>query len=503
MLNEDNNEFVSFLASDMGQNIMANNRVSIHIETGNIFYQHFNTNKNFYSFLLAQQDESMAIIPKRFSYHYSFEKCVKNFLPSFSADDIKKFNLFSNKNSKFLLYKFNDWIESLQSAEKLYIHHTDKLQDSISLKIIEKRDRQFLVEKLIHGIEFNNLYETLIKKTPAIIDTVEKNYKILRLVYQSLFVDLVDAFIKYIHTLNADEIQQLDDNIKANGYGVKSLLEIESSYELLKIFQLFYYLNGRLPLTNGLMIIPDGEVPEGIEKVNLKLLYEMCIFYSIYVCFSKIFKVNISTLKSTISELYMNLSYETLSGARNVDFEAVLNLTSDIAFEITKASLANINRKEQEDIKTSENISNSFGFIGETEHQKFKKELDDDLSTDLEHKKIEHRYVEPQVQDAETIEVETKKQEEDFNDLKIKFGQIDNAETQQKKENETVDLVDDILDNDNPFNDTIEDIFIDGDLFDNTNNADMKIVADDILRDIKTSQEKIMSTTTTTSYHYQ
>ena len=96
---------------------MTNNSLSIHIETGNIFYQNFNTNKNFYSFLLAQQDESMAIIPKRFSYHYSFENYAKNFLPSFSADDIKKFDLFSNKNSKFLLYKFNDWIESLQSAE--------------------------------------------------------------------------------------------------------------------------------------------------------------------------------------------------------------------------------------------------------------------------------------------------------------------------------------------------------------------------------------------------
>ena len=42
-------------------------------------------------------------------------------------------------------------------------------------------------------------------------------------------------------------------------------------------------------------------------------------------------------------------------------------------------------------------------------------------------KKIDHPYVEPQVQDTETIEVETKKEEEDFNDLKIKFGQIDNA----------------------------------------------------------------------------
>ena len=121
-----------------------------------------------------------------------------------------------------------------------------------------------------------------LKKTLKITDTVEKNYRILRCVYQSLFVDLADAFIEYIHTLDADEIQQLDDDIKANGYGVKSLLEIENSYELLKIFKLFHYLNGRLLLTNDLIIIPDGELPEGIEKVNLKLLYEM--FKDINLC---------------------------------------------------------------------------------------------------------------------------------------------------------------------------------------------------------------------------
>ena len=34
LLNKDNNEFVSFLASGMGQNIMANNSLLIHIETG-------------------------------------------------------------------------------------------------------------------------------------------------------------------------------------------------------------------------------------------------------------------------------------------------------------------------------------------------------------------------------------------------------------------------------------------------------------------------------------
>ena len=39
--------------------------------------------------------------------------------------------------------------------------------------------------------------------------------------------------------------------------------------------QLFYYLNGRLPFTNGLLIVPDGEVSDGEEKINLKNIYEM------------------------------------------------------------------------------------------------------------------------------------------------------------------------------------------------------------------------------------
>ena len=37
--NEDNNEFASFLCSDKVQNILASNRSSIHVESGNIFYQ--------------------------------------------------------------------------------------------------------------------------------------------------------------------------------------------------------------------------------------------------------------------------------------------------------------------------------------------------------------------------------------------------------------------------------------------------------------------------------
>ena len=104
---------------------MTINSLSIHIESGNIFYQNFNTNENFHSFLLAQQDETKKIIRKRIVYHHSFEKYIKSYLLSFSIEEAEKFDLYANKNSKYLRYKLNDWIEFL-GAEKLLIMHTSK-----------------------------------------------------------------------------------------------------------------------------------------------------------------------------------------------------------------------------------------------------------------------------------------------------------------------------------------------------------------------------------------
>ena len=91
-------------------------------------------------------------------------------------------------------------------------------------------------------------------------------------VYHSLFFNISDSFIEYIHFSSPDEIQELDHDIKINRWGIKSLLEVENAYELLTDFQMFYYLNGRFPLTNGLLNVPDGEVPKGGENVNLKQL---------------------------------------------------------------------------------------------------------------------------------------------------------------------------------------------------------------------------------------
>ena len=70
-----------------------------------------------------------------------------------------------------------------------------------------------MVEKIILSIEFSNRYQNPTEKNPEIIETVEGNYKISRRVYQALFIDFADIFIEYIHSLDPNEIQELDNDL--------------------------------------------------------------------------------------------------------------------------------------------------------------------------------------------------------------------------------------------------------------------------------------------------
>ena len=43
---------------------------------------------------------------------------------------------------------------------------------------------------------------------------------------------------------------------------------------MMKIFQDFYSMTGRLPLSNSLLVLPDGDAPPD-EKRNMKKLYDL------------------------------------------------------------------------------------------------------------------------------------------------------------------------------------------------------------------------------------
>ena len=132
----------------MGQNMMTDNSLSTHIESRSIFYDNFNINKNFGTFFTGTTRQNKTITPKSISYHYNFKRYMKQFLPAFSLEESEKYDLLTNKNSKYLLYKFNNWTESL-NAEKIKSRHSSKAKDEIYLIKIEEKDNQFLIEIII------------------------------------------------------------------------------------------------------------------------------------------------------------------------------------------------------------------------------------------------------------------------------------------------------------------------------------------------------------------
>ena len=130
-----------------------------------------------------------------------------------------------------------------------------------------------MLEKIIHGIKFENLYETESEKNPEIMSTIEGNYRIARRVYQQLHIDTTELFAEFIRSLSSYEISDMNEDIKANGWGIKKINEVSDAQELMKIFQDFYSLTGRLLLSNNLLVVPDGDAPP--EKLNMRHLYDL------------------------------------------------------------------------------------------------------------------------------------------------------------------------------------------------------------------------------------
>lgn len=63
-------------------------------------------------------------------------------------------------------------------------------------------------------------------------------------------------------------LQDLDKDIKANSWETKPITDVNDAEDFMNILQTFYQLIGRLPLSNGLLVIPDGDLPPGDERVK-------------------------------------------------------------------------------------------------------------------------------------------------------------------------------------------------------------------------------------------
>ena len=166
--------------------------------------------------------------------------------------------------------------------------------------------------------------------------------------------------------------------------------------------------------------------------------------------------------------MYKNLSHATLSGANDFNFDAIYDLISSLSFSIKKTTLANRDRREVEDAKNAKEIIDTTTFVPLPDPSEQK--ITDDKFEDLQNK------------DAQTIETETQAVDNEFSKLKQEFDKVNNAVTEQKWQDDATNLIDDILDEHNPFkNIDAEDIWIEDGLFDNDDGQDIKDISKEII----------------------
>ena len=197
-------------------------------------------------------------------------------------------------------------------------------------------------------------------------------------------------------------------------------------------------------MTNGLLPVPDGETSPGAQKISLKWLSEHFkdtkshgpVSLQFLSALNLFFRGSIESLRNTISELYQNLIFETLSGAREMQFEWISDLVLHIKYKLQHSFSLNTEKKDSDTKKHNDLVKEKYNFDKKPSvDDKFEEQIVMDLLEDVpyDHIKTEGPYTEPTAQDVQTTNDEIKQKNEDFLQTPAEFNKIDIAATVQKK----------------------------------------------------------------------
>ena len=197
----------------------------------------------------------------------------------------------------------------------------------------------------------------------------------------------------------------------------------------------------------------------------------------------------------------------TLSGGRQLEFQAVSDLIGKLSFAIKSSTVQNIKQKEIENESLPKKIYDDRIFT-----PKINNSLDDVMEILVDpnagHKKTTFPYVEPTVQLPDEIENIQKLIDDDYTDLLSKINGANDVLTEQKKQKDIENLIDDVIKDPIHTNDYWweEDIFskddkqttidatktIVDDIKQSTNDIDIQALSNNILRNLRPIDDRTL-----------
>ena len=193
-ISENSRDFLNFLMSATCAQIMEDNKLKIHIEASNIYFDKYDTNESIFGFFQSQEDDAKIFIDYDIFYNGSYQKYFDDYIVGRTQDIDDTLDIFTNRNSKYLLYRYNDILLD-KLVPLIKIHHTNVLKDSIAIQISQQKNWQYFAEKLMDIAWNNKIGDTLYMAAET---NLMKNYllnlTVLEKTYQEIYDKIVASF---------------------------------------------------------------------------------------------------------------------------------------------------------------------------------------------------------------------------------------------------------------------------------------------------------------------
>ena len=138
-------EFLDYLSSDYGKELLHKNKFKIDLESGANFYDNVNTGKNFYNFFSDQEDETKKFVDLNLNSSRDLEYYIREIL-SGTTDD--RFELHKNATAKFLFHRFNNFRQPF-GLSKFQLRRRQVSEDDYALKALQNKNWSYFIKTLL------------------------------------------------------------------------------------------------------------------------------------------------------------------------------------------------------------------------------------------------------------------------------------------------------------------------------------------------------------------
>ena len=203
---------------------MQSNDLKIHIETGNIYYNDTDTNEFIFDFMKNQQNISKSVM----NYVLKFDGLYKNYFKwisnEYEAPEKIKYDLFGLQNTRYLVYRFNDYQNST-GRPLIKIRHSVVPDNYLAAEEIQNENWQYFIHRTIEVCKL----KLLIRPHEEFLLLTVENVTIAKKAYETFYNIVEKRLYLTIKKNSVDEKEKNQEDFQNKYFaGEDSLTNLDS-----------------------------------------------------------------------------------------------------------------------------------------------------------------------------------------------------------------------------------------------------------------------------------